>query len=199
MRPFHSRGAHRKDGSPTLFSFVASLSLLVVACGDPRVHGPAPRDTTPAPSTETSSAARPDATQSVSSAHADATQSASSAAASTTASVSLAAEVRVDAIDTRRAAPGARIRIRGTGFSRVANDIRFDGVGPCGGYVWDVASPDGATLELTVPRTLAEFPKTRPYPGCGYVYLALALPVGPTSISVLNESGASNAVVFEVM
>lgn len=163
---------------------LVAVALLVAACRSSSAPDASSGATAPPAPTEV--AARDAA------AHASAEGASSAGSASSP-------SVHVEAVAPGRVARGTRLTLRGSGFSRTANDVRFEGVGACGGYVWDIASPDGETIEFTVPHTLAEFPKTRPEAGCHYVYVAYPLGAGATRVSVLNRDGASNAVALDVM
>lgn len=108
----------------------------------------------------------------------------------------------IDRISPTVGTIGTEVVIYGSGFTPEANDIAFtheqiDFQGSDTGYVNGVASSDGRTLRIALPEALGACPYSQMDQKEACPEVAIHIPTGRLTVSVVNRNGRSNGVVFE--
>ena len=96
----------------------------------------------------------------------------------------------VSRIAPASAAIGDTLTITGAGFTLTGNAIKIGS-----GYLLNVSSPDGTSLQFALPASLGVCPPSTEV--C--IQLALAVTPGDYKVSVVNAHGTSNEVALQVV
>ena len=115
--------------------------------------------------------------------------------------------VSIESISPTRAALGARVTIRGSGFDLENNDVGFahPGADPQGqhiGYLNEISSPDAKTLTFNLPDNqnvlLSACAFSQLVAGQACEAIGIILPLGDTLVFVANKYGTSNGLTLTV-
>ncbi len=115
--------------------------------------------------------------------------------------------VSLQSISPTRAALGAKVTIRGSGFDLENNDVGFahPEVDPQGrniGYLNDISSPDAKTLTFNLPDNQAVLLSACAFSqlvaGQACPAIGITLPEGDTIVFVANKYGTSNGLTLTV-
>lgn len=115
--------------------------------------------------------------------------------------------VIIDSISPTSGVLGSEVTIHGSGFTAEGNDVVFSSVdtesrGPSTLYLNGLSSSDGTTLRFRLPDNedvlllscaFSQLGPNEECPASGY-----ELPTGDSRISIFNEAGESNSLVFTV-
>lgn len=93
---------------------------------------------------------------------------------------------------------GEEVTVKGTGFTKTANNVLFTSQDSMPGYISNLESKDGKTLRFTVPNGLDLCPPSAEDLG---IPCSLAYPQvtgGIYQVEVYNSQGGSNSTTFTV-